>query len=127
MTYPHVRVAGSPRHRGRRYGEQAADRVVRSIAVYKESFAVRWGLEWSTARRIGQQYLDSVEAFAPAAVEEMSGIAEGAGVDFVDVLALNCRTEIGAYGAAAADGRFGRTDGCTSLTLRGATVLSDSE
>ena len=29
--------------------------------------------------------------------------------------------------AAAADGRFGRTDGCTSLTLRGATVLSDSE
>jgi len=30
----------------------------------------------------------------PAYVAEMRGIAEGAGVDFLDILAMNVRTEI---------------------------------
>lgn len=42
----------------------------------------------------------------PAYLEEMRGIAEGAGVELSDVLALNVRTEI-------AFGLF--TDGCTML------------
>lgn len=42
-------------------------------------------------------------------VEEMGGVAEGAGVEFVSVLALNVRTEI-AYGMF--------NDACTALSWR---------
>lgn len=42
----------------------------------------------------------------PAYLDEMRGIADGAGVELADVLALNVRTEI-------AFGLF--TDGCTML------------
>ena len=42
-------------------------------------------------------------------VEEMRGVAEGAGVEFESVLAMNVRTEI-AYGMF--------NDGCTGLSWR---------
>jgi len=38
VTFPHVRVEGGPRERGRAYGEQAAERVRRSIEAYREVF-----------------------------------------------------------------------------------------
>ena len=34
-TYPHVRVSGGPSERGRQYGEQARERVERSVALYE--------------------------------------------------------------------------------------------
>ena len=41
-----------------------------------------------------RDYLPVIEAFEPTYVEEMHGIAEGAGVPFEDVVLLNARTEI---------------------------------
>ena len=47
-----------------------------------------------------RDYLPVIEAFEPAYVEEMRGIAEGAGVPFEDVVLLNARTEILKLGRA---------------------------
>ena len=41
-----------------------------------------------------RDYLPVIEAFEPTYLEEMHGIAEGAGVPFEDVVLLNARTEI---------------------------------
>ena len=37
---------------------------------------------------------DAISALDPSFLDEMRGIAQGAGVRFEDILALNCRTEI---------------------------------
>jgi len=37
--YPRIRVSGPPRQRGWAYGEQARDRIHRSVAGYRQAFA----------------------------------------------------------------------------------------
>ncbi len=106
MTFPHVRVEGGPRERGRSYGEQAADRVRRSIDAYGDVFAAYAGWDWATVTEHARAYADPIERFDPAYLEEIRGIADGAGVDEADVLAINVRTEVMfAAKARAADRR----------------------
>lgn len=92
--FPHVRVSGGPRERGRAYGEQAAERVVRSVNAYRDVFASLAGWDWAAVRRQASAYEAPIRAVWPAYVEEMRGIAEGAGLDLEDVLAINVRTEV---------------------------------
>jgi len=92
--YPWIRVSGDPRARGRSYGEQAADRVRRSVAAYAEVFAKGAGLGWGDVRDVACRFEAPIAAFKEAYLEELRGIAEGADVDPVDILAINVRTEI---------------------------------
>lgn len=62
----------------------------------------------------------SLENLVPHLYAEMKGIAEGAELDVLDILALNCRSEI-------ALGKF--SDGCTTLCWKkneNARVLSQN-
>ncbi|HEX6933716.1 MAG TPA: C45 family peptidase [Streptosporangiaceae bacterium] len=93
-TYPHVRVAGSAEQRGRQYGEQARERVRRSVSAYRDVFASLAGWDWDTVRREAARFEAPIEAFGPRYLAEMRGIAEGAGLDVADVLAINVRTEV---------------------------------
>jgi isopenicillin-N N-acyltransferase like protein len=92
--FPHVRVEGSALERGRQYGTQARDRVVRSIEAYREVFQYYAGWDWRTVRREAARFEAPIAGFRPSYLEEMRGIAEGSGVDFGDVLAINVRTEV---------------------------------
>ena len=93
-TYPHVRVAGTPSERGRQYGSQAADRVGRSVGIYRRIFDHYAGWDWATVTTHAREYLPVLEAIHPRYVAEMAGIAEGAGLAFDDILAINVRTEV---------------------------------
>lgn len=66
-------------------------------------------LSWPEACDFASQFIPMLERSYPSYIEEMTGLAEGAGVDFPSVLALNVRTEIG-YGMA--------TDGCTAFAWK---------
>lgn len=66
-------------------------------------------LSWDGVRQVAEEFRASVQQLTPDIYTEMLGIAEGAGVDILDVVALNARSEI-------ALGRF--SDGCTSLSWR---------
>src|SRR5919201_140889 len=92
--FPHIRVEGSPIERGRSYGEQAAARVRRSIDAYREVFAHYAGWDWPKVTSEAMRYREPIERFGPRYLEEMQGVAEGAGVPFEDVLAINVRTEV---------------------------------
>ena len=92
--YPHVRVTGSAAERGRQYGEQTEERVRRSVSAYREVFASLVGWDWATVRKEAARYEAPIAAFRPGYVAEMRGIADGAGIDFTDVLAINVRTEV---------------------------------
>jgi isopenicillin-N N-acyltransferase-like protein len=94
VGFPHVRVEGGSRDRGRQYGAQAADRVATSIGAYREVFLEYAGWDWSRVREEASRYRAPIAAIFPDYVEEIEGIAEGAGVDAADVLSINVRTEV---------------------------------
>ena len=97
---PHVRVEGTSLQRGRQYGAQARDRVHRSVQEYRQVFAYYAGWDWETVRREAARFEAPIADFRPAYLQEMRGIAEGAGLDLADVLAINVRTEV-MYAATA--------------------------
>ncbi|MER5319313.1 C45 family peptidase [Streptosporangium roseum] len=121
---PLVEISGAPRDRGRQYGEQAREPIHRALAYYTEAFGHSSGLTWGQVTDRATRWVEVSRGFAPDLVEEMEGIAEGAGLGLLDILALNARGEIiyddtfarmnGADGAAGDDGA---PDGCTSFAL----------
>ncbi|MGZ8601878.1 MAG: C45 family autoproteolytic acyltransferase/hydrolase [Actinomycetota bacterium] len=94
MSWPVVRAFGGPRERGRAYGEGARDRVHGSIDLYSAVFAHYTGMEWSRVRHRAAAFIEWIEATDEQLLPEIEGIAEGAGVEAEDVLALNVRTEV---------------------------------
>lgn len=113
----HVRVSGDALTRGRMYGEQAAAHIRRSIDGYAATFAHYAGWDWPTAVAHATKFVEPIEAFDPKYLDEMRGIAEGAGVAFEDVLAINLRTEIMFAGKVrAAEATLPRGE-CTSLAV----------
>src|SRR5260370_28156319 len=90
----HVRVTGTSYERGRQYGTQAGARVRLCVQAYQRAFAHFAGWDWATVRREAARFEAPVGKFRPAYLEEMRGIADGAGLDLTDVLAINVRTEV---------------------------------
>jgi isopenicillin-N N-acyltransferase like protein len=90
----HVRVEGSSYHRGRQYGRQAATRVRLSVQAYQQTFAHYAGWDWPAVRREAARFEAPIGSVMPAYLEELRGIADGAGLDLADVLAINVRTEV---------------------------------
>ena len=111
--YPHIRVSGTPRERGRQYGEQARDRVRASVDLYRRVFMHYAGWDWARVTAHALDYQGPIDAVHPRYIEEMRGIAEGAGLAFEDILAINVRTEI-MFAAVAR--KAGATE-CTSFAI----------
>lgn len=121
-VFPHVRVSGGPRDRGRAYGEQARERIATSIRAYEEVFRAYADWSWPQVRQEAAGYEAPIAAFDERYVEEMRGIAEGAGVDLEDILSINVRTEVmfaaKARAAEAAGDVAGRRQGeCTAFAV----------
>jgi isopenicillin-N N-acyltransferase-like protein len=92
--YPRIQVEGGARERGRQYGEAARERIRLSIDGYREVFAHYTGWSWERVGQEAARFREPIEAYEPRYLEEIAGIAEGGGVDELDVLAINVRTEI---------------------------------
>ncbi|MDR1827635.1 MAG: C45 family peptidase [Methylobacteriaceae bacterium] len=105
--FPYIRIEGSPHERGIAYGRQAAERIGVGLALYRELFQAYAGMTWEEAVKRAGLFEASIEAYLPETLEEMRGIAEGAGVSYGDILALNCRSEL----------MFALADGCTSVVI----------
>ncbi|MFI7135162.1 C45 family autoproteolytic acyltransferase/hydrolase [Nonomuraea sp. NPDC050153] len=110
-----VDVSGTPRERGRQYGEQARTQIAASIGYYQEAFAASCGLNWQEVCERARMWLPLVSDFAPDLLEEVEGIAEGAGRELLEIMALNARGEI-VYDSTFADLRED-SDGCSSFAL----------
>ncbi|AIC31116.1 acyl-coenzyme A:6-aminopenicillanic acid acyl-transferase family protein (plasmid) [Rhizobium etli bv. phaseoli str. IE4803] len=93
MPFPLVSISGSPLERGRQYGRQATDRIRRSVALYSGRLGKIGASERDLADMVGG-YIPLIEAFDPAFIEEMKGIAEGAGLPFEQIVLINARTEV---------------------------------
>ena len=91
--FPLVEISGPPRDRGRSYGVQAHARIRHSIASYARLFAY-CGIDWGDAQMRALGFRDAIAATSTDLLEEIGGIAEGAGVTEAEILTLNARTEI---------------------------------
>jgi len=77
-------------------------------------------LSWPDVRQVAKEFQPHLKKLVPHLYAEMEGIAQGAELDILDIVALNCRSEI-------ALGKF--SDGCTTLSWKkddNARVLSQN-
>jgi len=93
-----VELSGTPFERGRQHGQALAEAIARLYERYMKETATganplaeRDLVAWSMSN------LPESRAYAPDLVEEVDGIAEGAGMSFDKVWFLNCFDEAGAY------------------------------
>ena len=73
-------------------------------------------MNWSSVCKEASKYVESLELICPQYLEEIKGLADGANVDLLDILALNVRTEI-TFGLFT-DQVSIPMDGCTSLAMK---------
>ena len=92
-NFPLIDVSGAPRERGHQYGQQAAERIMRGIAHYSSQLEAR-KLGWDDIREITQRFEPTIASFDASYIEEMHGIADGAGVEYAAIVLLNARTEL---------------------------------
>jgi len=122
-SFPLVDVSGTPHARGVQHGRAVPERVAGGIALYRAQLERR-GLDTATIRRLAQSMLPVIEAYDAGYLEEMRGIAEGAGVTLEDVVMINCRTEM-LYGyaelksrdSAATEAASSEDGDCTGLLV----------
>ncbi|KAJ5170943.1 Peptidase C45 acyl-coenzyme A:6-aminopenicillanic acid acyl-transferase [Penicillium coprophilum] len=91
-SYQHVMVHGLPYDRGFSYGEQTKEKIKRNVAYYKQPGKLG---PWSSVLRVIQKcYIPGLQCYWPSGLEEMRGVAAGAGVTVEDIVMLNARYDL---------------------------------
>ncbi len=101
-------LQGSSFEIGLEHGVRGRKEVHRGLETYEELFKGYASLSWKGAREKALLHLDAITLYYPEYIEEMEGIARGAGVEFEDILTLNARSEIALTNSP---------DGCTSFAI----------
>lgn len=116
--FPVIELEGTAHERGRRHGSAGRERVERSLANYADLFRF-CGMAWEEARRAAAPYRDLIGNFDASLLEEMEGIARGAGQKAEDILVLNVRTEIlpAAYLSGDEAGKQADLGECTAIAV----------
>lgn len=140
-TLPHIEAKGTHRQVGRQIGEAGRGLVHRELAYYEEQFPLLAGFSFAECVERARVFLKPSEEFAPQIVDQLRGLAEGAGVPFDVLFALNCNEEFTCLpdqpsgpGRESASGGSRpsaptRPEHCTSFALRagGRTVAGHNE
>ena len=123
IPFVYVRARGSYREIGRQIGEAARSQIEASLAFYREQFAaMSGGLSFADAQRRGAAYLRQARAWLPQYVEELEGVAEGAGRPFMEIFVPNCAEEFTsgepvAGAPAPLPAGAGQGDHCTAVAV----------
>jgi isopenicillin-N N-acyltransferase-like protein len=118
--FPFIEVSGSPYERGRQHGVAVPKRVKRSIELYGGQLT-ELGYDGAAKSRLIAEFAREIEAFGAHYVEEMRGIADGAGVSLEDIVMVNARTEVMAKArlekAKPVEAGEELDDGCTGAVI----------
>jgi isopenicillin-N N-acyltransferase-like protein len=93
-------IEGTPRQRGRMYGESLRIKIHELIGKLWEEISQAAGLsqkEIIAGWLAETSYLESVEHWTPQLLEEVRGIGEGAGLDFNTIFSWQLLDELGWY------------------------------
>ncbi|MGQ9927317.1 MAG: C45 family autoproteolytic acyltransferase/hydrolase [Chloroflexaceae bacterium] len=92
--FPQLTISGAAYARGWAYGAAVAPLIRHSIASYARLFAMRRGMDWATSQAEALRFVPLLASVAPDLLEEMRGIADGAGYALGEIIAINVRTEL---------------------------------
>ncbi|MRH41715.1 hypothetical protein GH741_03390 [Aquibacillus halophilus] len=106
-------LVGPAKEIGKQHGSQGKAEVLHSLETYEKLFYGYKQINWKEAREIALAHVKAIEKYDLELIEEMEGVAEGAGVDFEDILALNARSEIALAGYKGSS----FMDGCTAMAV----------
>jgi isopenicillin-N N-acyltransferase like protein len=107
MSLTSVDAQGSWREIGRSYGEALRDEIQGGLDAYEQIAPSLGGTVPELLSRVAR-FAEPARPHAPARVEELVGMAEGAGIRLEQALLLNCIEELTEFEACttAASGRF---------------------
>jgi len=108
QTFPLVTVRGNARQMGQQHGEAAADMIERYLLLIERLTAKTRDVLCARA----MTFWPRMETLGPTFVEEVRGLAEGAGISLEEAVLCQVRGEAGKAGA----------EGCTAFALRGAAT-----
>ncbi len=111
-----VEIEGPAFERGLSYGRQADVQLRHGLAVYQDLFR-QHELGWDSVLGYSARLREALAVQVPDAVEELRGIAEGAGVKLEEVLVINGRSEIINLHAQAPKDTASLDDGCTAAVV----------
>ena len=116
--FPIVEMQGSPFEMGRQYGVQCRD-LIHGLAGIFDNVFVPNAAQRDGAHRAMAEAAPIVRETAPALIEEVEGIAAGAGISFDVAFRLSCSAEMGQWvGCQENRSAVSITDNCTSLAAR---------
>jgi len=138
---PFIKVEGTHREVGRQIGEAERDLVRLELAYCEEQFPLLAGFSFDECVERARAFLKPAQEFVPRIVDQLRGLAEGAGVEFDHLFAANCDEEFtclpdrpsgpGREGASGGSRPLapGRPEHCTSFALKagGRTVAGHNE
>lgn len=131
LPFAELRLAGSAGQVGFLHGRGAAPLIKRNIAFYLRWFAEVIKLPPKQALAVAARFAEPLRRHLPAMLEEIDGIAKGAGVSRAEILALNARTDLLVVGRSKRAKHAGLSvdalhaqarPGCTALALRGGSA-----
>eukprot|EP01129_Flabellula_baltica_P017411 TRINITY_DN963_c1_g1_i2.p1 TRINITY_DN963_c1_g1~~TRINITY_DN963_c1_g1_i2.p1 ORF type:complete len:302 (+),score=54.71 TRINITY_DN963_c1_g1_i2:209-1114(+) len=111
----HLNLEGSPFQIGLNHGTQLSTEIKHTINFYKQLF----GIPDEDILSMASHFKNVIELFNPFYIEEMEGIAQGAQVELLWIVAINARTEI--YNNIV-QGKSGVTE-CTAFYFSESSVL----
>lgn len=113
--FPLITITGEPFQRGKQHGEQLGSEIAKTIDFYRSIF------DMSEAKilRHADYFRKLIDDFDPNYSEEINGIAQGAGVDPLWVVAINARTEILSHKAVV-------SNECTSVNFAAQSILGQN-
>ncbi len=92
---PVIRASGRNYEIGFAHGRGGKSQIDVTIENLKRSVKDGIGCDWEICMQIAKAFIPAVKAYNPQYLEEIQGIADGAGYRFEDIFTLNCRTELG--------------------------------
>jgi isopenicillin-N N-acyltransferase-like protein len=116
-TFPELRAAGAPGDLGLAQGRAFADRIRSNLDFYLDWLSLDGEFPPAALLELARGFAPVLEAHFPDMLEEIDGIARGAGLSLDEVLLINARTDIMAMVDAASTAHA--IPACTALALRG--------
>jgi len=124
--FPVVTVEGDPYSCGEQHGSKAKDLVRRNIGYYLGLWRRHLGPSRGQVLERAEEFVEPIRAFDADLLEEMRGLADGAGASLEEVIAINSRYELVWSQMGSARG------GCTAMaalpkaTATGHTLLAQN-
>lgn len=131
LPLPELKAGGSPGAMGLAHGKAFAARVKHNITFYLEYLSNKTGRDKKEILSLARTFTGVIAKHLPELLDEMEGIAKGAGCQLDEILAVNARSDLLVIGRGKANRTNklpGATPGCTSLALEedvnGQTLLA---